>query len=118
MALLTGNAVVLLDRSAKTYELVEMAQKCGFNKNLITLLQTPLRIELLEQVDGITGVATTADQQNLRSFREALAQRSGAIIPLLTDYQDWRSFVIERSLCIDTTASGGNTALLASAEDD
>jgi RHH-type proline utilization regulon transcriptional repressor/proline dehydrogenase/delta 1-pyrroline-5-carboxylate dehydrogenase len=49
-----------------------------------------------------------------RSLRRALSDRKGAIVALLMD----RNFKIwllrEQSICINTTAAGGNAALLAS----
>jgi RHH-type proline utilization regulon transcriptional repressor/proline dehydrogenase/delta 1-pyrroline-5-carboxylate dehydrogenase len=51
----------------------------------------------------------------LRPMRAALAARDGALLPLLAEADFARWVVIERHLCIDTTASGGNAALLASA---
>ena len=53
---------------------------------------------------------------DLHLFRCALAQRGGPIIPLIVGADDWEYYVVERALCIDTTASGGNTKLLAANE--
>jgi RHH-type proline utilization regulon transcriptional repressor/proline dehydrogenase/delta 1-pyrroline-5-carboxylate dehydrogenase len=49
-----------------------------------------------------------------RHIRKALSARDGAIVPLLMDetFEIW--LMKERSVCIDTTAAGGNAALLAS----
>lgn len=45
-------------------------------------------------------------------IRAALAARPGALVPLLQD-QDFATWLqVERSVCIDTTAAGGNAALL------
>ncbi len=118
LALLTGNGVVLLDQSDETKLFRETALQCGVDKGLVSILDDSFNINTLELVEGVSGVAITATQQSLTAIRQALARRSGPILPLLTDQQDWRGFIIERSLCIDTTASGGNAALLASAEGD
>ena len=45
-------------------------------------------------------------------LRRALAQRGGAIVPLLCDAAFDRWLVLERLACIDTTAAGGDVALL------
>lgn len=47
------------------------------------------------------------------SLRIELSQRTGPIVPLLMDesFESW--LMREQSVCIDTTAAGGNTALLA-----
>jgi RHH-type proline utilization regulon transcriptional repressor/proline dehydrogenase/delta 1-pyrroline-5-carboxylate dehydrogenase len=49
-----------------------------------------------------------------RRLRQALSQREGPIVPLLMDegFETW--LLREQSICIDTTAAGGNAALLAS----
>jgi len=46
-------------------------------------------------------------------FARALAHRDGPIIPLITGAPDIAHVLHERHLCVDTTASGGNAALLA-----
>ncbi len=50
------------------------------------------------------------------AFRQALAARDGAIIPLVTDYISPAAYSNERTICVDTTAAGGNASLLAEAE--
>ena len=49
-----------------------------------------------------------------KALRQALSQREGPIVPLLMDegFETW--LLREQSICIDTTAAGGNAALLAS----
>ena len=39
--------------------------------------------------------------------------RDGAIVPLITALPDQAHVAHERHLCVDTTAAGGNAALLA-----
>lgn len=46
-------------------------------------------------------------------FEAALAARPGAIIPLVRGAPDAAHVLTERHICIDTTAAGGNAALLA-----
>ncbi len=50
-----------------------------------------------------------------RTFAKALASRDGAILPLITTAPRGFELRHERHLCVDTTASGGNAALLADA---
>jgi RHH-type proline utilization regulon transcriptional repressor/proline dehydrogenase/delta 1-pyrroline-5-carboxylate dehydrogenase len=52
----------------------------------------------------------TAEQSVLR---QALAARDGPIVPLVTDRALADYCIIERHVCIDTTAAGGNVSLLA-----
>ncbi len=67
----------------------------------------------LTQAKGFDLAAYDGDDENLRDYRRALASRSGAIIPI-TRSVDLASYcIIERHVCIDTTAAGGNTSLLA-----
>ncbi len=46
----------------------------------------------------------------------ALSKREGALLPVITEHKLDQRYVIERHLCIDTTAAGGNASLIASAE--
>ena len=118
LALLTGNSVIIFDDNEETLSFSTKASECGIQKGLITVLPNSLNIDFIKTIENIAAVATTSTHDELKSIRLAMAQRPGPILPLLTDPQDWRGFCIERSLCIDTTASGGNASLLASAEEE
>ena len=52
----------------------------------------------------------------LKEYRQALAKREGALLPLITEHKLDQRFVIERHLCVDTTAAGGNASLIAASE--
>ncbi|WP_286240908.1 hypothetical protein [Neptuniibacter halophilus] len=39
-----------------------------------------------------------------------------ALLPLITEVDQPERFVLERHLCIDTTAAGGNASLIAAAD--
>ncbi len=65
-------------------------------------------------IDAIAA-ASLADDARLE-LRKALAARDGPIVPLITELNDPIAFCNERSICIDTTASGGNAALLAESD--
>ncbi|AXC51150.1 bifunctional proline dehydrogenase/L-glutamate gamma-semialdehyde dehydrogenase PutA [Paracoccus suum] len=56
-----------------------------------------------------------ADDPAAQALRRALASRHGPLIPLLTEADITPRCRIERHICIDTTAAGGNTALLSAA---
>ncbi|MBT3203683.1 MAG: bifunctional proline dehydrogenase/L-glutamate gamma-semialdehyde dehydrogenase PutA [Gammaproteobacteria bacterium] len=116
LGLLTGNAVVILDKKPETLAFYKATVEYGLNEGVMTLLSSSLNIDSLAALNGLSGLAITSDQHDLMAIRQVLARRAGAILPLLTDPQDWRGFILERSLCIDTTASGGNATLLASAD--
>ena len=67
--------------------------------------------ERLATLENFYGVIWWGDVQ--RPYAQALAARKGAIVPLITSMPDLAHVAHERHLCIDTTASGGNAALLA-----
>ncbi len=69
--------------------------------------------EMLAHLDNIDGVALWSTKDDLQKARIALAARKGAIIPLMTSRDMAHACAIERHICIDTTASGGNATLLA-----
>ncbi|MEP3919850.1 bifunctional proline dehydrogenase/L-glutamate gamma-semialdehyde dehydrogenase PutA [Ascidiaceihabitans sp.] len=58
------------------------------------------------------GVIWWGDADAAQAIDKALAQRSGAIVPLITHHPDAGHAQSETHICIDTTASGGNAALL------
>ena len=76
------------------------------------------RPDRLRDLAGIAAVAAAGSVDYLRTIRIALAARTGAIVPLVTNVADTTMFVTERTLSINTTASGGNAALLASAGEE
>jgi RHH-type transcriptional regulator, proline utilization regulon repressor / proline dehydrogenase / delta 1-pyrroline-5-carboxylate dehydrogenase len=67
----------------------------------------------LTAVPGLALVAARGPEDWLRSLRRALARRDGPVVPLETTLIAPERYVIERHLCIDTTAAGGNASLLA-----
>ncbi len=66
----------------------------------------------LTRLEGISGAVWWGDAETGRAFARALAARKGPILPLIGAIDKGHA-VLERHLCIDTTASGGNAALLA-----
>ncbi len=70
--------------------------------------------DALTELTGIDAVALAAsDTDDLRRARAALARRDGPIVPLLSEDDLEERVVVERHLCVDTTAAGGNARLLA-----
>ncbi|HBS49846.1 MAG TPA: bifunctional proline dehydrogenase/L-glutamate gamma-semialdehyde dehydrogenase, partial [Rhodobacteraceae bacterium] len=69
--------------------------------------------ERLTTMEGISGVLWWGDADTGRAYERALAARPGRIIPLIPGTPDPARVLGERHLCIDTTAAGGNAALLA-----
>jgi RHH-type proline utilization regulon transcriptional repressor/proline dehydrogenase/delta 1-pyrroline-5-carboxylate dehydrogenase len=70
----------------------------------------PAAIEAGLHVDAIMHFG---DEALLKPWRQALSRRDGPIIPLVTNAADATRLFVERHICIDTTASGGNAELLA-----
>jgi RHH-type transcriptional regulator, proline utilization regulon repressor / proline dehydrogenase / delta 1-pyrroline-5-carboxylate dehydrogenase len=67
----------------------------------------------LESLSGFSGVLHWGAPQAQRPFAQALARRAGPILPLIGEVPDAAHARLERHVCIDTTASGGNAQLLA-----
>jgi RHH-type transcriptional regulator, proline utilization regulon repressor / proline dehydrogenase / delta 1-pyrroline-5-carboxylate dehydrogenase len=70
----------------------------------------------LVDLKGFSGVLWWGDAEAARAYDTALASREGAILQLITGQPDLGHIVVERHLCVDTTAAGGNAALLAGEE--
>ena len=61
----------------------------------------------------LNAVAWAGDAEGAAKVRRLLAARQGPIIPLIRSASAPGDYSNERAICIDTTAAGGNTALLA-----
>ena len=71
---------------------------------------TPEALRLASDFDAVLSQAET---ETLRGYRLALAEREGVLVPLITEADAPERLGIERHLCIDTTAAGGNASLIA-----
>jgi RHH-type proline utilization regulon transcriptional repressor/proline dehydrogenase/delta 1-pyrroline-5-carboxylate dehydrogenase len=69
---------------------------------------------MLEEIDAMDAVMSQAPDPVLRDYRIALAARDGKLIPLICEIGAAERLIVERHLCIDTTAAGGNASLIAS----
>ena len=108
MALEQGNGVLVIAPGA-----TRIAAELGTNGEPIGGLEkklAPAAIEAGLNVDAVLHFGTEAE---LKPWRQALARRDGAIIPLITRPADAEHLIRERHVSIDTTASGGNAELLA-----
>ena len=65
----------------------------------------------LAHLTGVSGALYWGDMA--RPYIGALAARPGPILPLICTAVTLPDVMIERHICVDTTASGGNAALLA-----
>jgi RHH-type proline utilization regulon transcriptional repressor/proline dehydrogenase/delta 1-pyrroline-5-carboxylate dehydrogenase len=107
-ALALGNAVAVVAAAA--------------GASLAPLIAAGLPVAALDgQVEpaALTGlpdlglVAALGPEDWLRALRRALAARPGPIVALETALIAPERYALERHLCIDTTAAGGNASLLA-----
>ena len=67
----------------------------------------------LATLSPLGGVLWWGDAAEGRRFEQALARREGPLVPLIVAMPDRAHVHLERHVCIDTTAAGGNAALLA-----
>jgi len=72
--------------------------------------------ETIGGIMGVDAVVLWAGDDDLRPFRRALAGREGPLAPLIAEKNVADRYRIERHICIDTTAAGGNASLLAVAD--
>ncbi len=68
---------------------------------------------VLSHLQGFGGVVWWGDEDAARAFALTLAERDGPILPLITGTIEEPDVLLERHVCVDTTASGGNAELLA-----
>jgi RHH-type proline utilization regulon transcriptional repressor/proline dehydrogenase/delta 1-pyrroline-5-carboxylate dehydrogenase len=80
-----------------------------------TAIFADLDFDVLSHAKTFDAVAWFGDDDTLRAIRIALSARDGAIIPLLTSAEEGARLLVERHVCIDTTAAGGNASLMSQA---
>jgi RHH-type proline utilization regulon transcriptional repressor/proline dehydrogenase/delta 1-pyrroline-5-carboxylate dehydrogenase len=68
---------------------------------------------MLTDLSPLSAVVWWGDAETGRALETALSARQGKIIALITGQPDIAHACHERHVCIDTTAAGGNAALLA-----
>ena len=73
--------------------------------------------DALSTLSGFSGAVFWGGEATARAYAQALAQRDGAILPLICGEIDIARVLLERHVCVDTTAAGGNAALLAEVGD-
>ncbi|WP_417689372.1 bifunctional proline dehydrogenase/L-glutamate gamma-semialdehyde dehydrogenase PutA [Roseibium sp.] len=74
---------------------------------------SPVEPETFRQLDGFSGLVWWGDEQKAKAYATVLSERDGPILPVIGDLPDAGHVFHERHVCIDTTAAGGNAALLA-----
>ena len=82
----------------------------------VAVIDGIVEAETLKTLSGVASVAASGNAEWTKALRQALARREGPIVPLETQVIAPARYIIERHLCIDTTAAGGNASLLASTD--
>ena len=75
--------------------------------------QGALPAAALATLAPVSAVLWWGDAPEGQAYAESLATRQGEIVQLVTALPDLAHVAHERHLCVDTTAAGGNAALLA-----
>ena len=71
---------------------------------------------VFDRLKGRGALSENDVREAVREIRIALAERDGTLIPLINEKSAER-YILERHLCVDTTAAGGNASLIATVED-
>jgi RHH-type proline utilization regulon transcriptional repressor/proline dehydrogenase/delta 1-pyrroline-5-carboxylate dehydrogenase len=111
MALAQGNKAVVIALGIS--HTLDRAAKAGLP---VVGVEGRLEPDALETVKGFEAVVSCAKPSLLKPYRKALMKRDGALLPLITEHKLDQRYVIERHLCVDTTAAGGNASLIAASE--
>jgi len=72
----------------------------------------------LRELTGFSGVLYWGNRTCARDYAQALATRDGPVLPLIAGQPDAAHVILERHVCVDTTAGGGNADLLARAGEE
>ncbi len=122
-ALATGNTVIsvvsdLFYEEARAFK--AKLETTGAPENIFQVAKLNQLEALLEHA-SLSGVVIDSSASRTDNIAVKLAARRGAILPMITaEYNDnmIERLVTEKTVSIDTTASGGNTSLMTMIEDD
>jgi len=122
-ALATGNTVVTVVSDLFYQEALALRDKfvaTGANKSVFQIAKL-CHLESILGHSDLSGVVVDGGSESKHYVSEKLAQRHGAILPVISsEYFDnlIQRLVTEKTISIDTTASGGNTTLMTLVEED
>ncbi len=122
-ALATGNTVVTVVSDLFYDEAMAFRDKfiaTGEDKNVFQVARLRHLSTMLAH-PMLSGVVVDGSCERKHYISEELAQRKGAILPVISsEYMDnlIQRLVTEKTVSIDTTASGGNTSLMTLVEED
>lgn len=122
-ALATGNTVISVVSDLFYDEAIAFRDKfvaTGVDKNVFQVARLRHLSTLLEH-PALSGVVVDSLCDRKHYISEKLAERKGAILPVISsEYFDnlIQRLLTEKTISIDTTASGGNTSLMTLVEED
>lgn len=117
VCLATGNSVYLPDHEKNVKLFKKIVVTTGIPADRIILFKQQELKAFLTVEEAVEGSCLSIGKIEItKNIRDLLVLLPGPIVPNLKSGKSWREFVEEQTLSIDTTASGGNAALLASIE--
>jgi RHH-type proline utilization regulon transcriptional repressor/proline dehydrogenase/delta 1-pyrroline-5-carboxylate dehydrogenase len=122
-ALATGNTVVSVVSDLFYEEALAFRDKflaTGAEKGVLQVAKL-CHLETMLAHPSLAGVVVDSNSDRKHYMSEQLSERKGAILPVITsEYFDnlIQRLLTEKTISIDTTASGGNTSLMTLVEDD
>jgi len=122
-ALATGNTVIIVVSDLFYDEALAFRDKfitTGADKHVFQVARLRHLSEMLAH-PALSGVVVDSHCDRKHYISDKLAERQGAILPVISsEYFDnlIQRLVTEKTISIDTTASGGNTSLMTLVEED
>ena len=122
-ALATGNTVITVVSELFYQEALAFRDKfiaTGASKGVLQVAKL-CHFDTLLAHPALSGVVVDGGSESKHYVSKKLAQRDGAILPVISsEYFDnlIQRLVTEKTVSIDTTASGGNTSLMTLIEED
>lgn len=122
-ALASGNVVIAVVSERFYEQATAVKQKLNDTGAPASIFQVAqlAQLDLLLSHNDIAGVVIDSNDSKCASVAYKLASREGAILPMITaeDYTNLiQRLLTEKTISIDTTASGGNTSLMTMVDDD
>lgn len=122
-ALGAGNTVVTVTSELFYNEALAFRDKLLATGVPAGILQVakPDQLQAILAHSHLAGAVVAARSSRAGYFSQQLAQRSGAILPVISsEYYDTliQRLLTEKTISVDTTASGGNTSLMTLEDDD
>jgi len=122
-ALATGNTIIAVVSDLFYQEALAFKNKfvaTGVDKHVFQVAKL-YHLETMLAHPDLSGVVVDSSCENKHYISRKLAQRYGAILPIISsEYFDnlIQRLITEKTISIDTTASGGNASLMTLVEED